>query len=391
MWYRSTPGLPSSAQASEDPVLDASQDARGPVATAERPRPRKRLALVQFSRALVPLLVVTFHASGNASAYFSYDFLGLAAYPLSGGVNYFFTLTGFMVWYVYRDRLGRPGQLRPYLLHRFVRIYPLYWVLTLFWLAVVVGFPDTYAEGHETQAGTLLLSFLLLPSPSGADPILLVAWSLVHTVFFYAMFALLFLQRTRFWRGVIAVWLALSVVYALGLVPGEQVLVYVALSQYNLMFAAGVLCAYVVQRHPLPTPVAWPLLAVGVAGFPLTWANYTNEWVPVSFDLAIGLSSALLILALASIDLRKDIRVPRALDYLGNAAFSVYLSHLLFLDLLSEFFGATGLFDALGGATTTIVLIVLATIGGCLVHSYIEKPLSAFLRPRLSPASRPHR
>ena len=67
---------------------------------------RKRLELIQFSRALVPFLVMLFHLSGTMMAYFDYNLLGFSFIPISGGVNYFFALSGFMMYYIYRGKFG---------------------------------------------------------------------------------------------------------------------------------------------------------------------------------------------------------------------------------------------------------------------------------------------
>ncbi|MEW8987831.1 MAG: hypothetical protein AB2401_12690, partial [Bacillus sp. (in: firmicutes)] len=58
---------------------------------------RKHLNLIQFSRALVPLFVLLFHAEAFMHVYFDYDFLKLQDVSKSGGVYYFFALSGFMI------------------------------------------------------------------------------------------------------------------------------------------------------------------------------------------------------------------------------------------------------------------------------------------------------
>ena len=45
--------------------------------------------------------------------------------------------------------------------------------------------------------------------------------------------------------------------------------------------------------------------------------------------MGIGLASALIIFGLASIDLQRNINIAKSLNYLGNAAFSIYLSSII--------------------------------------------------------------
>ena len=146
---------------------------------------RKKLVLIQFSRALVPILVMLFHLSGSMMDYFEFNLLGFSYLPISGGVDYFFALSGFMMYYIYRDSLGKPNQ--NYLLNRFIRVYPLYWLLTLGFLAVLFLNPN-FGVGHETDIDTIITSLFLFQSPRELEPVLNVAWSLVHTVFFYLVF-----------------------------------------------------------------------------------------------------------------------------------------------------------------------------------------------------------
>ena len=110
-------------------------------------------------------------------------------------------------------------------------------------------------------------------------------------------------------------------------------------------------------------------------GFPVIWLNSIHPFIPISFDMGTGLASALIILGLGSIDMQKDMKIPRFFNYIGNAAFSIYLSHNFALDLLSELISELSVYDYLGGWLTSMVLLILMLSIGCIVHSFIEKPL----------------
>ena len=72
----------------------------------------KKLILVQFSRALVPVMVMFFHLSLTMMEYYQFNLLGFSFIPMSGGVNYFFVLSGFMMYYIYRKKFGQTGQMK---------------------------------------------------------------------------------------------------------------------------------------------------------------------------------------------------------------------------------------------------------------------------------------
>lgn len=58
----------------------------------------------------------------------------------------------------------------------------------------------------------------------------------------------------------------------------------------------------------------------------------------MNFDIGTGVSSILIILGLGSIDMQKSILVPKFLNYIGNASFTIYLSHNLVLYNFTDLF-----------------------------------------------------
>ncbi|WP_113930624.1 acyltransferase [Bacillus sp. P14.5] len=345
---------------------------------------RKRLVLIQLSRALVPIMVMLFHVSVNMEGYWEYNLLGLSSLPISGGVNYFFALSGFMLFYIYQKKLGQPKQLKGFLQSRFVRIYPVYFVLTLIAIPVLVFFPYL-GVGHEINYNTIVHSLLLIPEVDGVKPVLDVAWSLVYTVYFYMIFSVLFFSKKVFSTIFLTTWTIISIAFATNILWAEQFIPYFFFYQYNLIFLAGMLCAYAVTRFQPSMLVSAALIIIGLAGFPLTWLNYFNPVLDNSYyDLYTGLASVFIIYGLASIDMKKDIRIPSALNYLGSASLSIYLAHNLVLNTFSEIFSRTGVYYAAGPVVTSISLLVIITFFGCLVHSFIEKPLTAKLKKTIT-------
>ncbi|PGT88778.1 acyltransferase [Bacillus sp. AFS040349] len=342
---------------------------------------RKKLVLIQFSRAIVPILVMLFHVSANMKGYWDYNVLGLASLPISGGVNYFFALSGFMLFYIYQEKLGQPSQLQSYLINRFIRIYPLYWILTCIAIPVLIFFPFL-GLGNEINYDSIVHSFLLIPHPEGMEPILDIAWSLVYTIYFYIIFALLFLKNQVISKVILFVWTLVTLGFLTNIFWSEDSIFYFLFYEYNLIFIAGMFCAYLVKSTTLNLQLAITIAGVGFLIFPLTWLNEVHKIINLSFDVSTGLASALIIFGLASIDLQKDITLPRFFNYLGNASLSIYLAHNLPLNTFSHLFYKIGLFEKIGGVATTIILLVMITCVGCLVHSYIEKPLVKHLKSR---------
>ena len=90
----------------------------------------KTLLSLQVLRGVAALLVVFTHLSEAFQ-----NRLGQHPFPAavgSGriGLDIFFVLSGFIMYWTSRDEFGVSGRGRPFLLRRALRIYPVYWVVT---------------------------------------------------------------------------------------------------------------------------------------------------------------------------------------------------------------------------------------------------------------------
>ncbi len=90
-----------------------------------------KLTLIQTGRGVAACLVVLFHATGlvESPLYWNHSVLGGAFHFGFSGVEFFFVLSGFIIYWAHARDLGRPEQLRKYAWRRFTRIYPTYWVV----------------------------------------------------------------------------------------------------------------------------------------------------------------------------------------------------------------------------------------------------------------------
>ncbi len=333
---------------------------------------RKHLNLIQFSRALVPLFVLLFHAEAFMHVYFDYDFLKLQDVSKSGGVYYFFALSGFMIFYIYQGDFGNPKRWKFFLHSRFIRIYPIYWILSLCILPVYILFPS-FGQGNESQLNTIITSLLLFPNEN--EPILSVAWSLVHTVFFYLIFSVVFMKNKTITTVILMTWAIVSLGFSTDIFISANYYVNFLFNGNNLVFLLGVLCAYAVRRIKLQMIIAWLLVAIGMMGFPFAWFNTQFEIFHLSLQLITSLASGFIIFGLSAIDLQAEVNIPVFAKYLSDASFSIYLSHFLIMSGLCKFFSITNVLTN-HYFIISILLIVLATGGGCLVYSFLEKPLN---------------
>ncbi|WP_416826356.1 acyltransferase family protein [Ectobacillus polymachus] len=333
-----------------------------------------RLQLVQASRAIVPLLVILFHTSFVSNQYFNFNLLGLTKLSRIGGADYFFVLTGFMMYYVYAKDFGIKEKFRPFLIKRFTRIIPYYWLLTIVMIVFFYFVPIGYGYGKNLQ--TMLNSFLLLPSQD--FPIIYSAWSLRYTLLFYFVFSLFIYSNSRFMKTVVGLWIASILYFSITSTTFSNDFLAMIFNKINLEFVAGVCCAYYAMHRTIKHGMVF--LIASAIGFGYTWiSGVYNLW---RFDetFMYTICATALILGIVSIDMTRQIKLPRIFNYLGNASFSIYLVHPPFLGFVAAMLVKLGITSVIGSVGSIIVTMITVTIMGCLAHSYIEKPLVASMK-----------
>lgn len=345
-------------------------------------KPKSQLS-IQYLRAAAALMVVAFHAFFEAS---QFGYGGHGQDVLTSGVDVFFVISGFIMWYT-----TFPAAMTPlaFFRRRITRIVPLYWTLTSVVVAVLLIHPG-YVRSMRFQLHHVIASYLFIPAvhplfPNRMEPVLTPGWTLNYEMFFYLLFGVC-LTVPRRWRhfavvGAITAVASLSVFrFPYPSLPGFYC------SSIILEFAGGVILGYLLTRGvSLPSGNAILLFAAGVLGL-----------AAMSFFRDSGLPRALIwgvpAMAIVSgavfyeqVGGLPDLSVPRLL---GDASYSIYLSHPILLSAFSQFWREAGLADLPGAVPIFIALcIVLAAAGGVAVYYCIELPLSQVIgRKRMLPS-----
>jgi exopolysaccharide production protein ExoZ len=139
---------------------------------------------IQILRGLAALLVLIHHVLEESQPLFG----GHIPSPLvllgASGVDIFFVISGFIMYYTNRHRFGRKDAPVDFLGRRIIRIVPLYWLCTIAVVLLQIG--GLYA--HKKITGTTLgLSLLFLPN---ANIVHGVGWTLNYEMYFYAILAI---------------------------------------------------------------------------------------------------------------------------------------------------------------------------------------------------------
>jgi peptidoglycan/LPS O-acetylase OafA/YrhL len=137
-------------------------------------------------------------------------------------------------------RFARDREMLRFLWGRFTRIYPTYWFY-FFLTAVVYFIKPSWVNslyGHQTE---LLTSFLLFPNQ---QPLVMVAWSLSHELWFYSIFAVLLNIKERWLLPSLLVWgMIVTMANVFATTAKLSAGIRVALHPYSLEFIIGALVA----------------------------------------------------------------------------------------------------------------------------------------------------
>lgn len=356
------------------------------------PHDHGKLLGVQAARGIAALLVVAFHAERAVSLpqYLGHQPLGGITGFGHAGVDFFFVLSGFIIYTVHNGDIGRPGQFARYAGRRVSRIYPPYWMVTAIVLLIMLA-----GHGWDGLPGWTDVIGSLLLVPHGAEPILGVAWTLEREMIFYLLFGIAILDR-RAAFAVVAAWVGLTCIAA-WLPSGAVWFGPLAAGSYDMLFAMGLVTAEVLRRA---NPAGSRLIALaGVAAFLAAGAAEDLALLPheawVS-RMAYGAASCTIILGLVAAERQGRLSVGRGMVLLGAASYSIYLVHTILLGLTTRALTAAGAVGRIPGWTVMAAACLVAVIAGILFHLLVERPatraaqrLATRLTPRESSAARP--
>lgn len=151
------------------------------------------VANIQVLRGFAATLVVWHHIQPMLNSSFGTSFqTNIGAI----GVDIFFVISGFIMFY---RGYTTPDRIPFFLISRFFRIVPLYWLATFALVTLfLLGFSPNGV--HHLTPRMVLESIFFIPSslPNGNHAlVLLLGWTLMYELFFYALFAVSFFARSR--------------------------------------------------------------------------------------------------------------------------------------------------------------------------------------------------
>lgn len=344
-----------------------------------------KIEIVQLLRGFAALLVCFFHMKGILN--YDGNQLGHLLFASGSiGVPFFFMISGFIMVVTTQSSTPTLSYVKSFYLKRAIRIFPLYYLLTL---VLIIGLGEFHFFINHFKL--LMSGLFFFPThlnhigPSYGMPPLEVGWSLNYEIFFYLILgATIFFGR---YRWIVLIGVMTLLVYFIPFISNGEVMgklsgyygySYSYLNMITnpviLFFVVGVIIGLFYLSQYSINSLTWArsLVAGALLFFVLSYFGAIK--LPEGYYSNI-LVCGLLLLALLLRNKVKPYRLPKFLVYLGDISFSLYLVHpivIIFLPRIFHVFNA----DILLTKPWYIFIVFPVIIGlSSLSYFLIEKRL----------------
>lgn len=360
---------------------------------------KHKLAWLQALRGVAALMVVFLH-DREALKVAGLDRAFDAMLPLGMGVDLFFLISGFIMVLTTRGFDGSPGYAWRFLVKRFVRIWPIYAIATVAYVAVeqhgVQGFRDAGVLMGALE-GLLFIPHDPVHAPLYFQMTVGVAWTLCFEFGFYMVFAAaMVFGRYRYLA--LAIWFTATLVVVPALqgaldfsVNSPRVvegLRYSALALNPIVgdFVLGMLAGWIHMSSLRVDRRAWiyGATAASLLVIVLGWdtLGLVNSHGPRGWGLLMAIAFLGAVLSAKA----RSFQVPAWMVWFGDVSYSFYLIHVLGFIVVTREVAEYGMSAPAAGFVRFVLQPALAILMAAAMYRYLEVPLSAWLRSVLLPA-----
>lgn len=339
-----------------------------------------KLPSLQALRGIAVLGVVAFHSLSIEQKYSGGDILLPDLLRVGqSGVDLFFVISGFVMVTVTEGRFERSSEIMRFLWGRITRIYPTYWFYFLLTAAVFLVKPNwvNSSQGHQAQ---LISSFLLLPS--NQLPLVMVAWSLIHELWFYLAFTILLRFHERFLFPSLLVWGAIvTILNLLVTVADLSATARIALHPYSLEFIIGALTGISLSKEHAPKLSArnavLTIVFVLSIGFPIIYGFDILKQEGILRAGVIGTLYGFLVFSVVTLEQFHKFTAPKSLQFIGDISYTVYLSHVLVLSAIGRLWliASPAPNSLLDNVLACIIMLAVVVGYGWIGYRMVEQPI----------------
>ncbi|RUQ34012.1 MAG: acyltransferase [Candidatus Competibacteraceae bacterium] len=341
---------------------------------------------IQALRGVAVLLVVFCHLQAIEQKYspgatFLPDWLDYAI----ASVDLFFVISGFVIATVTRGQFQSLSKAGHFIFQRVTRIYPPYWFYSTLVLIIWLYKPEMVNAGQGHQIN-LLASFLIIPQD--LLPLVMVGWTLIHEMYFYIVITVMMpIIPERIFPVLLVLWTLIVIsgfLYFITNCDGNySATVRVIFHPLTLDFIGGAAAALLLNSRILNNDRVIIAIVISIFLCSVIWFNINQSVLKIEGLLRVllfGIPSLLVVYAAARSEINGTAYFPKSMIKIGDASYSIYLSHVLVLSALGRIWAKM----ATTGATAHVIMLVvmlLATISvGLLSYRWIEIPILNSIR-----------
>jgi exopolysaccharide production protein ExoZ len=283
-------------------------------------------------------------------------------------IELFFVMSGFLMLHMSKTLYGREGGVKEFIMRRLIRTPPLYYFYTTLVFAVFLAVPSV--ADHPATLYRYITSLLFIPT--GTPPVIAIGWTLNYEIYFYGLVALSILLPYPLAPLACIAFLIASVTIGYTLINGY----FLYVDPLLINFAIGSAIALLYHERVV---LGWAgrLLALLTAFLLLGTLDSIADNVErlIHFGPAIGLIVAAATLTEHPVHLG---RWSALLTWVGERAYTLYLSHILTLKLTEKI--VYRLFPATNPFLFILIGSIVALVATSFLYILIEKPMSRWLR-----------
>lgn len=336
---------------------------------------------LQGLRAIAALLVVYYHSHGllvkraselNLAGPFWFEESEITKWG-AVGVDVFFVLSGFIIFYITWDKKYTVSK---FLLHRINRIYPIWWA-ALTCMVIISLLPGSSANFTVSQ---IIQSYLLIPASyeeTQVKPVLPIGWTLYYEMTFYLVAgSLITLPPMLRLQLVTALFVVLSFIGVA--VDFDTPVLQVVTNYRTLEFVMGgwIACLFITRPAVVHTNLLSGIALVTAVVSPLLFIFYDELAGAAVVLVRASFAAALFVLCLWCTPVINFTR-HRAMVWIGNASYSIYLFHSFPLLVLSGLWKRQLLIppEWMPAPAIWIGVFGISSLAGVIAYHLLEKPL----------------
>jgi exopolysaccharide production protein ExoZ len=342
---------------------------------------KEKINSLQLIRFIAAFLVVITHSIDRMKHYSDEPFhivLDFFHKFGSSGVDMFFIISGFVMMYISSASIANGTfDLKRFYIKRLVRVVPIYWIITAIVSILLIVYPSVFYN-TTTDIYHTLGSYFFIPIADPLNkfaPLLGVGWTLNLEMYFYLIFGLfIFFFKLNAFKYIICFFIVTSLIGFILQLGKQGYYLNVLTNPMFLEFIFGMVLFKIMSKREFTFREAAVLLILSIS-------IYTVP-IFVSFDISIrfiywGVPSFLLILSMITFEKLGKLKVSSFFIKLGDASYSIYLTHYFAIGLLYKIGDDIGWLQH--PTVFILIAIILSTFIGYIFYILVEKPILKLL------------